>query len=495
LRSINKSYGETRALRDVSIDFNPGSAHALVGENGAGKSTLGKVLCGIVKMDSGEITLRNQSLQFGSPAQALKAGFSMIAQELALVPERTAAENIFLGMQPTRGPFLSRRTLRTELEDLFERTGIEVPTSLPVNQMKAGDQQKVEILRALARNSEILVMDEPTARLSRDETEALKRVTSRLIQDGKTVIFVSHFLDEVLEMCDHVTIMRDGAVVRTGTTVNESRESLIEAMTGRRVDADFPQSSGPDREAGTLFECSQLHVKDGPQDISMTIRRGEIVALTGLVGAGRTELGQAILGARPVTSGRMKLNGVDYRPKSPHQAAKHGVYLVPESRKEQGLFEDLTISYNLTVPHPKLLERFLLVWSRLRAAVAQQAIHRFGVKAQSVDAPVTSLSGGNQQKVVIARALLEKPLLLVADEPTRGVDVGAKRAIYELICSEADRGLGILLISSELEEVLGLAHRVLVVSDGRLVAELPKGEVTRAKVLSAMFETKRSIGD
>lgn len=486
-RGVSKSFGATVALDDVSLTVAAGEVHALVGENGAGKSTLGKVLAGIVPPDAGEVLLAGRPVQIGSPRQALAAGVTMIAQELSLVPGLSVADNVYLGIEPHRGPWVRRRDIRKAFQALVASSGIEVAADAEVGSLRIGDQQKVEILRALARHARVIVMDEPTARLSGDETAVLLSTVRSLAESGATIIFVSHFLDEVLGVADSVTIMRDAAVVRSGPARNESRASLIEGMTGRPLDAMFPVRRPPAEDAPTVLEVQGLTRQGIFSDIDLTVREGEIVVLSGLVGSGRSEVLQAIYGSAPATSGDMSLQGEAYRPKSVRDALNAGMALIPESRKDLGLILGRSVADNITLPYLRDVERSGLVSLRREDAIARDRMAAVGVKAASPRIEVTTLSGGNQQKVLFARSLVRTPSLLLADEPTRGVDVGAKRSIYDLITGLASEGMGVLVVSSEIEEVMGLAHRILVMHQGRVVAEFVGAQADEASVVAAAF--------
>ena len=486
-RGVSKSFGATVALRDVSLTVTTGEVHALVGENGAGKSTLGKVLAGIVPPDAGEVLLAGRTEQLGSPRQALAAGVTMIAQELSLVPGLSVAENVFLGIEPHRGPWVRRREIRKAFDALVASSGIDIAAEATVGSLRIGDQQKVEILRSLARRARVIVMDEPTARLSRGETAALLQTVRSLAASGTSVIFVSHFLEEVLEVADSVTIMRDASVVRSGPASTESRSSLIEGMTGRPLDAMFPPRQLPSPGSGTVLQVTGLSRRGHFADIDLTVRQGEIVVLSGLVGSGRSEVLQAIYGSQPASSGEMTVCGAPYKPRSVRDALKAGMALIPESRKDFGLVLGRSVADNVTLPYLRDVERSGLISLRREDEVASDRMAMVGVKAASPRIAVATLSGGNQQKVLFARSLVRTPLLLLADEPTRGVDVGAKRSIYDLIAGLAAEGMGVLVVSSEIEEVMGLAHRILVMHQGRLVAEFEGTHADEASVIAAAF--------
>jgi rhamnose transport system ATP-binding protein len=486
-RDITRTFGATVALNSVSLSIAAGEVHALVGENGAGKSTLGKLLAGIIPPDSGEIMLAGRPEVLGSPRQALSAGVTMIAQELSLVPERSVLENVFLGIEPHRGPWVRRRELRDRFDALVRQSGISVPANALVGSLRIGEQQKVEILRALARDARVIVMDEPTARLSLQETAVLLESVRTLRERGTTIVFVSHFLEEVLQIADTVTIMRDARVVRSGPAAMETKQSLIEAMTGRPLDAMFPPRVYPSSEAPDVLRVESLSRAGHFADVSFNVRAGEIVVLSGLVGSGRSEILQAIYGASPADSGSMYLGGTPFDPKHVRNAIANGLALIPESRKDLGLILGASVADNITLPYLADVERAGLISWRREAAVARTRMTTVGVKAASPQAPVTTLSGGNQQKVLFARSLVRTPVLLLADEPTRGVDVGAKRSIYDLISDLAKEGMGVLVVSSEIEEVMGLAHRIVVMHQGRIAAQFNAQETEESAVISAAF--------
>jgi simple sugar transport system ATP-binding protein/ribose transport system ATP-binding protein len=487
LTGIDKRFGGTQALSGVDLEIASGTVHALVGENGAGKSTLGKVVAGVIAPDSGTYELAGRTVNLSSPRQALDLGITMMAQELSLVPSRSVVENVYLGIEPHIGPFVRRRELTTLFSQLVEETGIHVHPNVLVNDLSVGDQQKVEILRALAREASIIVMDEPTARLSKSETLALKNLARKLAESGRTVIFVSHFLSEVLSIADQITTMRDGQVVRTSLAVEETEESLIEAMTGRAFTASFPDRIPIASNAPIALSVKNLSRKAVFSNINFDVRNGEIVALTGLVGSGRSEILLAIFGDLQVDSGDIKIAEASYDPRNPRHALNNKIALVPESRKDQGLFLNLSVESNITMPYLKTVGSLGFVSTRAAGSTAQKAAGAVGVKTESTAAPIASLSGGNQQKTLFARALLDSPDVLLADEPTRGVDVAAKRAIYDLLATRAAKGMGILMVSSETEEVLGLAHRILVMHKGRIVAELAGESATEEGIMTAAF--------
>jgi simple sugar transport system ATP-binding protein/ribose transport system ATP-binding protein len=484
VRGIGKSFGATRALHDVSVSIRTGTVHAFVGENGAGKSTLGKILAGVFPQDHGELVLRGKPVSFGSPREALERGIALVAQEVALVPHRTVAENVFLGAEPRRFGFVRRRELIERYRRIVAEAGFEVPAYAIVGRLPLATQQQVEILRALARDAELIVFDEPTAALSATEIQKFHEIVRGLAASGRTVVLVSHFLAEVLELADSVTILRDGQVVRTGPASAETEDSLVAAMLGRSVGRTYPPKRVPDGEAPVALTVRGL-TAPGVHGVSFDLRAGEIVCLAGLMGAGRSEVARAIFGAVPMgatelRSGSIALGG------TPRAALSAGIALIPESRKDDGLMLRRPVRENVSLSSLRALRRFGFVRRRTETQRVRTALT--SVSATSgLETPPAALSGGNQQKLLFARALLADPTVILADDPTRGVDVGAKRDLYHLIVDLAARGVAILIISDEIEEILGLAHRVLVMRAGRIVAELSGPEMTEEAVLTASF--------
>jgi rhamnose transport system ATP-binding protein len=486
LADVSKHYGVVRALDGVSLSIARGSIHALVGENGAGKSTLGKIVAGVVAPDEGRLLLDGEEVALRSPREALVRGVAAIAQEVNVVGQLTVEENVFLGVEPRGAGFVSRRALRRRYEELAETAGLRLPASAPAGRLAPAEQQKVEILRALARDAELIVMDEPTASLGAEETAQLHEIVRSLAAAGRTVLLVSHFLREVLALADQVTVLRDGRLVSTAPAAEQTEDSLIHAMLGRSLTAAFPPKRLARDDAPAVLTVRDLHAPR-VEGVSLTVRAGEIVALAGLVGAGRTELARAIFGAERPTAGSVELAGGDALSGGPGARLRAGVAMIPESRKEDGLLLGRSVTENVSLASLGAVSRYGFVRRGAERRRTREALERWTVRADGPGAPVSSLSGGNQQKLLFARMLLCGPEVLVADEPTRGVDVGAKRAIYDLLASLADEGLGVLLISSELEEVLGLAHRVLVMRAGRIVGELAGEQMTESAVLGAAF--------
>ena len=484
VRGLGKSFGATRALDDVSIAIRQGTVHAFVGENGAGKSTLGKIIAGVFPQDQGDLVLRGTTVSFGSPRQALMRGIALVAQEVALVPRLTVAENVFLGAEPKRAGFIDRGSLRERFDRLIADAGFDLMAGSVVGHLPLAAQQQVEILRALARDADLIVLDEPSASLSTVEVERLHQIVRALRSRGRTVVLVSHFLTEVLDLSDMVTVLRDGRVVRTGPTSAETEASLVTGMLGRPAGRAYPEKRLAPPDSPVVLEVAGLSAP-GVVDATLTLRAGEIVGLAGLIGAGRSELVRAIYGAASATAGAVTKDGTALGGR-PAASIAAGVALIPESRKDDGLILRRPIRENVSLPSVARFGRFGFVRRGMEGAQVRAALEGVG-GSPLLESPAGSLSGGNQQKLLFARARLIGPGVLLADEPTRGIDVGAKRDIYDVLVRLAADGMAILLISNEVEEILGLAHRVLVMRAGRLVAELSGPDMTEEGIVGAAF--------
>jgi ribose transport system ATP-binding protein len=482
---VAKHFGGVQALRGISVDIARGSVHALVGENGAGKSTLGRIVAGALASDGGRILLEGAEVSFRSPRDALEHRVAAIAQEPFVVPQLTVAQNVFLGVEPSSAGLLRGRRLYAAYDDLTERAGFELPGRTLAGRLRTGDQQKVEILRALSRDARLIVMDEPTAALSASETEQLHATIRSLAAAGTTIVLISHFLREVLDLADTVTVLRDGQLIRTAPAAAETEQSLVEAMLGRPLTSTFPDKQPTPPEAPVLLTVDGVSAP-GVADASFVVHAGEIVGIAGLVGAGRTELARALFGAAKPSGGTVALADGTTFARSPRRSLSGGLALVPESRKDEGLLLGRSAIENTTLSRLARLARAGVVRRRLERRTAQAMLERCDVRGV-FGAPVQGMSGGNQQKVLLARMLLCDPQVLIADEPTRGVDVGAKRTIYDFLAEFAAGGRGVILISSELEEVLGLAHRILVMRRGRIVANLADRQMTENAILRAAF--------
>lgn len=486
IRGLGKSFGATRALDDVSVAVRSGSVHGFVGENGAGKSTLGKIVAGVFPQDQGQLVLRGTPVSFRSPRAALERGIALVAQEVALVPQLTVAQNVFLGAEPQRAGVIDRTRLLEQTERLAQEAGFDLHPNALVGRLSIAEQQQVEILRALGRDAELIVLDEPSAALSAKEVKRLHEIVRTLARRGHTVILVSHFLNEVLELADTVTVLRDGKVVQTNPAASETEASLIAAMLGRAAGRVYPEKQPPAADAPVVLSVRDVRAP-GVRGVSLEVRAGEIVGLAGLVGAGRTELARAIYGAAPCVSETMSAGQQDLGG-TPSASLRAGVAMIPESRKDDGLFLQRPVRENVSLTRLPLLGRLGFVRRGAEKEQVGAALDRVS-GTQRIEARAAALSGGNQQKLMFARALLGEPNVLIADEPTRGVDVGAKRDLYRLLAEIAAKGVGVLLISNEIEEILGLSHRVVVMRSGSVTAELTGTDLTEGNILAAAFGT------
>ncbi len=478
-----KSFGPVIALADGSISVNAGEIHALVGENGAGKSTLVKILAGLYRPDAGEFLVAGEPVSFRTVADSKAAGISVIYQEPTLFPDLTVAENIFVGRQP-RGRFglISRAQMRDEARRLFAQLGVPIDPDRVAEGLSIADQQIIEIAKAISLDARVLIMDEPTAALSGAEVERLFTVARTLRDNGAGIVFISHRFDEVFGLCDRITVMRDGHYIGTHVTAEVTPSDIVREMVGRNIETLFPKS---DAELGdVVLDVSGLGRAGVFADVSFSVRAGEIVGLSGLVGAGRTEIARAIFGIDAYDAGTVTLLGKPLPPHDPMTSITSGIGFVPEDRRKQGLVMDLTVSRNAALTLRHVLARFGLISAGRERREASVWTTLLQVKG-SLDASVSTLSGGNQQKVVLAKWLATKPTLLIVDEPTRGIDVGTKAEVHRLLSELAVQGIAIIMISSELPEVLGMSDRVIVVREGRISATIDRADATAESVMHA----------
>jgi len=483
--AVSKSFAGAVALDDVSFSVEAGHCHALLGENGAGKSTLGKILAGIEQADAGEIRLAGRSVRFHSPRDASAAGVSIVHQELVFCANLTVAENLCLHDLPRRGVLVDREEMRRRAQAALAQLELSIDVDLPVQSLSIAQEQLVQIAAAVSRGARVLVFDEPTSSLGQHEVRKLFQLIRRLQHDGATVIYISHRLDEIFELCQRVTVLRDGRVMATKDVGATNRDELVRLMVGRELLAEsFPAHV----ETGNVrLRVEHLRSPGKFSDVSFDIHAGEIVGLAGLVGAGRTEIAQAIYGLDRQATGLLHIDGKAFGIRSPRMALQRGIALVPEDRKRVGLVLDLKVRENLTLPLVDRFRRWLgSIDHKGEVKFADQERTRFNIRSAGVEVPVQTLSGGNQQKVVLAKAMACARALLIVDEPTRGVDVGAKHEIHRLVRQAADQGLAVLMISSDMPELLGLADRVLVLRAGRIVASFPRELATAEAVGHAM---------
>jgi rhamnose transport system ATP-binding protein len=489
---VTKAYAGVQALRRASLEVRAGEVHALVGENGAGKSTLIKILTGAVQPDSGEIALGGETLQRLTPSAAKALGIAAIYQQPALFGELTVAENIALGLERAgRWGRVDWRARRERARTLLARIGARIDPDAEAAELSMPQQQLVEIARALGADARVLILDEPTASLSKEDTDNLFRVVRELRGQGVGMIYISHRLEELPLIADRVTVLRDGTTIATRAMAEVDREQLIQLMVGRELSAVFPKRTVP--LGDTVLELRHVGCSaSGVRDVSLAVHAGEIVGLSGLVGAGRSELARIIFGLTPADSGEILVRGRTVRIASPREAIAQGIAYVPEDRRRHGVVLEMPVSENVTLAALGTISRFGALDFRRERELASEYATRLGVKTASIRSLVATLSGGNQQKVALGRWLLTKPTLLILDEPTQGIDVGAKSEIHSLMGQLAEEGVAILMISSELPEILGMSDRIAVMQGGTIVGVLDRAEATPERVLARALGERRS---
>ena len=485
LVGIAKQFGAVQALRGVDLNLYPGEVHALVGENGAGKSTLVKILAGIYRPDAGGIKIDGQVVELHNPAQARNAGIAVIHQEPTLFPDLNVAENVYMGRHPRdRFGRVDWKHMYQEAERLFASLDVKLNVYTPVQGLSVADQQLVEIAKALSLQSRVLIMDEPTAALSAHEVQELFTIAKQLRERGVAILFVSHRLEEIFELAERVTVFRDGSRVATAPISELTTEQIIRQMVGRELETLYPKT---DVEPGEVILDVRHLTRNGVfEDVSFQVRQGEILGFAGLVGAGRTEVARVIFGIDRADAGEIRIGGKPVQIHSPEAAMHYRIAYVPEDRRQHGLIMDFSIAKNMTLPVLlRQTSQLGLVNRRREREVAQDYSARLQVRSAGIDQLVKALSGGNQQKVVLAKWLITNPSVLILDEPTRGIDVGSKAEVHRIISELARKGLAIILISSELPEVLAMADRVLVMHEGRVAAEFTHADVDQEKVMFA----------
>ena len=484
MRHISKAFAGVQALRDVSLCVRAGSVHALMGENGAGKSTLMKCLFGIYRKDGGEILLNGREVEFKNPREALENGVAMVHQELNQALRRSVSDNLWLGRYPRRfGFFVSERKMQKDTEALFSDLGLKVDPRREMGTMPVAERQMAEIAKAVSYGARVIVLDEPTSSLNDAEVERLFSILERLRAEGCGIIYISHKMEEILRISDEVTVMRDGEHIATRPSRELCMESIIHLMVGRTLENRFPPKQS--RAGEVALEVRGLSAQHAPvKDVSFTLRRGEVVGLAGLGGAGRTEVLESLFGLRALSGGELILDGKRIENKDPRAAIKNGFALLTEERRSTGIFGILDLVENTTVSHLRSYRRGpLLDGGKMREDTGRM-IRDLRVKAHSPAAKIRTLSGGNQQKIILGRWLLTKPRILLLDEPTRGIDVGAKYEIYQLIRRLAEEGRTVLMVSSEMPELLGVCDRILVMSGGRLAGEVDASTTTQEEILT-----------
>ena len=487
LDGVSKSFPGVRALADISFDVTPGEVHALLGENGAGKSTLIKIMSGVYQPDGGTMELDGKPTTFDSPQEAQKAGIATIYQELLLFPELSVAENIFMGHAPkNRFGTIDWGTMRERAREVLESLDIrDLDVRATVGALSVGNRQRVEIAKALSHNARVLIMDEPTAALTERDVERLFGIVRLLRSRGVGVVYISHRLEEVFLLADRVTVLRDGELVATKPVADTTHDDLIQMMVGRRIDQLFPKVVG--QRGDVVLELENIFRSPMTKGISLKLHAGEILGIAGLVGSGRSELAEVIFGMTPAEKGAIRVNGKAVKIESPAAATKLGIAYVPEDRGRQGLVRPMPISENVSLANLKRVSHRAFIDRKAENKLAEESVVKFQIRASGVSQIVGKLSGGNQQKVGLSKWLATEPRILIMDEPTRGIDVGAKTEIHRLMSELASHGMAILMISSELPEVLGMSDRIAVVRAGRIVAEVERTEATQAGIAAAMM--------
>jgi ABC-type sugar transport system ATPase subunit len=492
MRNIDKSFPGVYALRKVSLSIEAGEVHALIGENGAGKSTLMKILSGVYQKDGGEILVNGQAVEIDEPEKATQLGISIIYQELNLMPNLSIAENIFMGREKRTGPFLNKAETVREAEKYALEVGLHVDVETKVQDLSIAQRQMVEVAKALSVNAKVIIMDEPTSSLTEHEVIILMAIIRKLRDQGTAIVFISHRLNEIFEISDRITVLRDGEVIDTVTTAGCGEDTLIHMMVGRSLTELFPKEKADISEA--VLEAEHICSGEMVQDISFTLHKGEILGFAGLVGAGRSELMAAIFGVRRMDSGKVRVAGKDLAKNSPGESIKKGIGFVPEDRKLQGLILGMTVRENATLANLESISKGGLIRRDKEQDVADYYVEKLSIRTPGIEQRALNLSGGNQQKVVIAKWLATHPKVLILDEVTRGIDVGAKQEIYGLINVLAQEGVGIILISSELPEVLGMSDRIIVMHEGTIKGELGRKEATQKAIMSMILRDEKKAG-
>ena len=487
-KNITKRYPGVTALDSVSVHFYRGEVHALLGENGAGKSTLIKIISGAVQPDGGTIEVDGKSFAKLDPLHSKKNGIEVIYQEFNLVDSLSVAENICLGER--NGLFVDRKWMVQRCEEVFAKMGVDIDPETLVRELPTSRQQLVEIAKAVSKNAKILIMDEPSAPLSVAEVDKLFNIIRTLKNNGVTIVYISHRMDEIFEISDRVTVMRDGCYIDTLVTKNTDRRELVQLMVGREISDSYPLKQCEIKEV--VLEIQHL-TGNGNKDISFNLHKGEILGLAGLIGAGRTELARMIYGADKFESGDIIVNAKSVKIHLPSDAIKYGIGLIPEDRKQQGVFLEKSIAWNATIANIKNIAKGLIVDRKKEKLQAEHYINLFSIKTPSIQQLVRNLSGGNQQKVVLAKTLATNSDILIFDEPTRGIDVGAKQEIYELMVRLCNEGKAILMITSDMAELLGMSDRIIVLAGGKLSGELRKEEFSQVRVLELASNVKQEI--
>ena len=482
LNSITKSFGEVRVLHGIDLEICAGQVHAVVGENGAGKSTLMKIAAGIYPANSGSMTFEGKDFAPRDPRESIRAGIGMVHQELSLAPDVSVAENIFMGSESTRGLFVDWRSLNSRAARMLSDFCLAIDPSTPISSLSVGYRQVIEVLKALASNPRVIIFDEPTSSLEAQETALVLDTIRKLAARGIAVVYISHRMDEVFAISERITVLRDGIRAGTWDAAEVTREQVVNAMVGRDLTELYPpKAEGTD---GELLKAEGLTRAGKFTDISFTLRKGEILGFSGLVGSGRTEVMRAMFGADPLDSGSIFLDGGKISVRSVRGAMQAGIAYLPEERKVDGLFVERSVEDNVLCGNLERCSRSGVMLSDLSRSLAADYCRKLSVRARDIDQEVGSLSGGNQQKVLLARWLATSPKVLIVDEPTRGVDVGAKGEIHRMLRDYANAGNGVIVISSEMPEIIGLCDRIIVLHEGAIAGEVPGSDATEEKLIN-----------
>lgn len=482
MTGIKKSFGSNSVLRGVDFDIQAGEVHALMGENGAGKSTLMNILTGLHKSDAGEIRIDGEEKRFENPKEAEDYGISFIHQEMNTWPEMTVLENLFIGKEfKNKLGIVQTKKMRALAEKTFNELGVTLDLDEDVKNLSVGQQQMIEIAKSLMTNAQVIIMDEPTAALTEREIDILFKIIRTLTDKNVSIIYISHRMEEIFKISDRITVMRDGVSIDTSLTAATNNDEVVRKMVGRDLEDYYPEKHSEIKDV--VFEVRDLTQKDRFQNISFQVKSGEIVGFSGLMGAGRTEIMRSIFGVDPLDKGEIFLEGKNITINNPSSAIKEGIGFLTENRKEEGLILDYSLRDNISLPSIDGFIKKGIIDTKAESEFATMLMKRLKVKAESEFDAASSLSGGNQQKVVLAKWIGIGSKVLILDEPTRGVDVGAKREIYQLMNELADRGVAIIMVSSDLPEILGVSDRVIVVHEGNIAGELSKSEATEEKIM------------
>ncbi len=483
MQDIEKRFSGVHALKGVNFELRAGEVHALMGENGAGKSTLIKVLCGIHKRDGGDITYFGEPVEFANIAESQKAGISVIHQELNMMNHLTVAQNIYIGREPKKGIIIDDKKMEADARALFDRIGVHIDPSVTLGTLTVGKQQMVEIAKAVSHECKLLVLDEPTAALTQPEVEELFKIMNDLKAKGIGMIYISHRMDEINRISDRVTVMRDGEYVGTVNTAETTKDEIVRMMVGRVVYGDKKEKSNVSADAPVVLEVKNLNAGKEVKDVNFTLRRGEILGFAGLMGAGRTEVARALYGADPRETGEITINGQPVDIKTPEQAVKNGICYLSEDRKRYGLMLGKSVTENTTIASVDDFIKAGWIDDKAMKDDSAKVNGLLRTKTPSMDQQLKNLSGGNQQKVIVARWLMKDSDIFIFDEPTRGIDIGAKSEMYELMEDLASKGKSVIMISSELAEIQRLSDRVIVMCEGRITADLDIADATQEEIM------------